>query len=105
MLQTIVDTTNRKKDLTRLRIFSLASDGESQQGKALAHLTCASLLAPSSPIYDQLIHLNLMDFFVGADDITADKDYKHVFKRLRNALLRKNGCVVYGIKLTPGLIL
>ena len=45
-----------------------------------------------------------MDFFVGMDDITADKDYKHVFKQLRNALLHKNGCIIYGIKLTPGLI-
>ena len=95
---------NKKKDLTRLRIISLASDGESRQGKALAHLTYATPLAPSSPIYDQLVHLELMDFFVGADDITADKDYKHIFKRLRNALLRKNGCVVHGVKLTPGLI-
>lgn len=104
MLQAVVEATNRKKDLTRLRIISLASDGESRRGKALAYLTYATPLAPSSPIYDQLIHLHLMDFFVGADDITADKDYKHIFKRFRNALLRKNGCIVHGIKLTPGLI-
>jgi len=104
MLQAIVDATNRKKDLTRLRIISLASDGESRRGKALACLTYTTPLAPSSPIYDQLVHLDLMDFFVGVDDITADKDYKHIFKRLRNALLRKNGCIVHGIKLTPGLI-
>jgi hypothetical protein len=104
MLQVVVEATNRKKDLTGLRIISLASDGESRRGKALAHLTYATPLPLSSPIYDQLIHLDLMDFFVGADDITADKDYKHIFKRLRNALLRKNGCIVHGIKLTPGLI-
>jgi hypothetical protein len=104
MLQAVVEAADRKKDLTRLRIVSLASDGESRRGKALAHLTYITPLAPSSPIYDQLIHLDLMDLFVGADEITADKDYKHVFKRLRNALLRKNGCIVRGIKLTPGLI-
>jgi hypothetical protein len=104
MLQAIVEATNRKKDLTRLRIISLASDGESRRGKALTSLTYTNPLAPSSPIYDQLIHLDLMDLFVGADDITADKDYKHIFKRLRNTLLRKNGCIVRGIKLTPSLI-
>lgn len=45
-----------------------------------------------------------MDLFVGADDVTADKDYKHIFKWLRNTLLHKNGCIVHGIKLTPSLI-
>ena len=104
MLQAVVEAADRKKDLTRLRIVSLASDGESRRGKALTYLTYANPLAPSSPIYDHLIHLDLMDLFVGADDITADKDYKHIFKRLRNTLLRKNGCIVRGIKLTPSLI-
>ena len=104
VLQTVVEAANRTKNLTRLRIISLASDGESRRGKALADLTYTTPLAPSSPIYEQLIHLDLMDFFVGADDITADKDYKHIFKRLRNALLRNNGCIIRGVKLTPGLI-
>jgi hypothetical protein len=103
MLQAVVEATNKKKDLTSLRIISLASDGESQRGKALTCLTYTTPLAPSSPIYDQLVHLDLMDVFVGADDITADKDYKHIFKWLRNALLHKNGCTVHGIKLTPAL--
>jgi hypothetical protein len=80
LLQAAVNATNNKQKLTRVRVVSLASDGESRRGKALANLTCAAHLMPSSPIYDQLIHLELMDFFVGPDDITADKDYKHVFK-------------------------
>jgi hypothetical protein len=46
-----------------------------------------------------LVHLELFDLFVGADDITANKDYKHIFKRLRNALLREKGCH----RLAPGL--
>ena len=41
---------------------------------------------------------------VGADDITADKDYKHIFKQLRNTLLCEKGCVVHGVKLTCRLI-
>ena len=45
-----------------------------------------------------------MDYFVGPDDITADKDYKHIFKRLRNAILCKNGSVVRGVHLTRALI-
>ena len=45
-----------------------------------------------------------MDYFVGPDDITTDKDYKHVFKQLCNAILRKNGSVVRNVHLTHSLI-
>lgn len=82
----------------------MASDGESRRGKALAKLTYIAPLAHTSPIYGHLVHLDLLDLFVGEDDITADKDYKHVFKRLRNTLLREKGSVVHGVRLTCGLI-
>ena len=70
----------------------------------MARLTFVAPLAPTSPIYEHLVHLHLLDLFIGADDIIADKDYKHVFKRLRNTLLQEKGCVVLGVKLTHGLI-
>jgi hypothetical protein len=104
LIQAVVDAANAKKATTGLRVISLASDGESRRGKALATLTFVALLAATSLIYEHLVHLDLMDLFVGVDDITADKDYKHVFKRLRNTLLREKGSVVLGIKLTHGLI-
>ena len=104
LLQAAFDATNNSQNVTRMRVISLASDGESRCGKALANLTYIMPLAPSSPIYDQLIHLELMDYFVGPDDVTADKDYKHIFKRLRNAILRENGCVVCGIRLTRAVV-
>jgi hypothetical protein len=100
----VVDAANAKKATTGLRVISLASDGESRRGKALATLTFVALLAAMSPIYEHLVHLDLMDLFIGADDITADKDYKHVFKWLCNTLLREKGSVVLGIKLTCSLI-
>jgi hypothetical protein len=95
---------NNNQNRTRIRVISLASDGESRRGKALSNLTYIAPLAPSSPIYDQLVRLDLMDYFVGPDDVTADKDYKHIFKRLRNATLRENGCVVLSVHLTRALI-
>ena len=104
LIQAMVDAANAKKTTTGLRVISLASDGESRRGKALAQLTFVAPLAATSPIYKYLVHLDLIDLFVGVDDITADKDYKHVFKRLCNTLLREKGCVVLGIKLTRGLI-
>ena len=99
-----MDAANARKDSTRLQIISLASDRESRCGKALAELTYIMPLAPSSLIYEYLAPLKLLDLFVGADDITADKDYKHIFKQLQNTLLRDKGSVVCGIKLTRGLI-
>jgi hypothetical protein len=48
--------------------------------------------------------LPLMNFMVGEDDLTADKDYKHVFKRLRNLLLRDKGTVAHGVHLKPSVL-
>ena len=67
-------------------------------------MTYIAPLAPSSPIYNQLVHLELMDYFVGPDDITADKDYKHIIKQLRNSILRESGCLVRGVHITRALI-
>ena len=104
LLQTVVDTANVKKDKTNVRLVSLASDGESCRGKALAKLTYIAPLAPTSPIHVHLIHLELLDLFIDTNDITANKDYKHMFKRLRNTLLREKESIVHGVRLTCGLI-
>ena len=104
LIHAVVNATSNNQNLTRLQVISLASDGESRCGKALANLTYIAPLAPSSPIYYQLIHLDLMDCFVGLDDITADKDYKHVFKWLCNTILRESGCVVCSMHLMRTLI-
>ena len=67
-------------------------------------LTYVAPLACTSAIYGLLSNLELFDTFVSIDDITADKDYKHVFKRLHNTILCEKGSMVHGIKLTWGLI-
>ena len=99
-----MDAINAKRDTTKFRLVSLASDEESCRGKALTKLTYITPLAPTSLIYAHLVHLDLFDLFVGADDITADKDYKHVFKCLHNTLLQEKGSVIHGVRLTSGLI-
>jgi hypothetical protein len=104
LLQAVVDAINNKQDMTGLRVISLASDRESHHGKALTNLTYVVPLAPSSLIYNHLAHLDLMDYFVSPNDITVDKDYKHIFKCLCNALLHNNGCLVYGVCLTCAVI-
>lgn len=45
-----------------------------------------------------------MNLEVGEDDLTADKDYKHVFKRMRNLLLRTRGLKVHGVHILPSVL-
>ncbi|KAF8058599.1 hypothetical protein FPV67DRAFT_1565461 [Lyophyllum atratum] len=101
---TLVDTAYRASKKTKLRTVSIASDGESRRGEALVRLTFKQSLSPNSPIYDLLSPLPLLNLEVGDDDLTADKDYKHVFKRLRNLLLRPKGFLVHGVHITPSVI-
>jgi hypothetical protein len=88
----------------KYRTVSITSDGESKRGDALVELTMRWELNPSSPIYLQLKPLNLMNLLVGEDDVTADKDFKHVFKRQRNLLLRNKGFVIRGFCVTTSIL-
>ncbi|KAF5376672.1 hypothetical protein D9615_007901 [Tricholomella constricta] len=104
VLQTIIDGVDQQKDSTKIRIVSVASDGETRRGSALVNLTFKYILSPESPLYALLHNLAFMNLYVGDDDLTADKDWKHVFKRLRNLLLRQCGVVVDGFRITPSVL-
>ena len=58
----------------------------------------------NSPIYPILSPLKFLNLHVGDDDLTCDKDWKHIFKRWRNLLLRQRGVVVNGVRITPDII-
>jgi hypothetical protein len=106
VIQTILDAANtvnmRKK--SSYRTVCIASDGEAKRGDALVILTMSSQLSASSPIYGQLSSLQLMNHLVGPDDITADKDFKHVFKRQRNLLMCHKGVLIQGFCVTPAIL-
>ncbi|KAF6752515.1 hypothetical protein DFP72DRAFT_815400 [Ephemerocybe angulata] len=104
VIQTTLDGVNEHQDSTGIRVVSIASDGETRRGAALADLTFKTELSPESPIYPLLQSLPFMNMHVGDDDITADKDWKHVFKRLRNLLIRPQGIVVAGTRITPAIL-
>ena len=106
MIQTVLAATmkaNVRKNMT-YRTVCIASDGEAKRGDALVILTMASQLSADSPIYDQLSPLRLMNHLVGPDDLTADKDFKHVFKRQRNLLMRNRGILIQGFCITPPIL-
>ena len=69
-----------KQCFTTYRTVSIASDGESKHGDALVILTTKWTLSSQSPIYPLLCKLETINHLVGDNNITADKDFKHVFK-------------------------
>lgn len=111
VLQTALDGIRNKRDFIDLRVVSISSDGEKRRGSALAQLTFRNLLEPQSNIYGLLSPLVFMDLHAGFDDLTADKDWKHVFKRIRNLALRERGIVIkfmrgifmQDIRITPSI--
>lgn len=105
LIQTALDALKGVNALSNARVVSIASDGEARRGKALVLLTFKQMLSPSSPIHPWLSACTLLDLHVGDDDITCDKDWKHVgAKRPRNALLREKGLLVHGTWITPTLL-
>ncbi|KAF7355857.1 hypothetical protein MVEN_00914300 [Mycena venus] len=86
------------------RKVSFASDGEAKRGLALALEFMKYPLSPTSPIYSLLQPLDFMNLLVGPDDITPDKDYRHVIKALRSLLMRRMSINVLGFEIVPAVV-
>jgi hypothetical protein len=81
LISTVIEACNAEMSTIGCPIFSIASDGESCRGSALTKLTHVCPLEPDSELFTLLGKLCLMNTLVGDNDITADKDPKHVLKR------------------------
>ncbi|KAJ7859039.1 hypothetical protein B0H14DRAFT_3864214 [Mycena olivaceomarginata] len=105
-LQKLLEAINNHKIHGNIiyRIASVASDSEAKRGLALALEFMKYVLTPSSPIYPLLHPLEFMNLLVGPDDITPDKDYRHVFKALRSLLMRPMGVNVLGFEIVPAVL-
>ncbi|KAF8308702.1 hypothetical protein DL93DRAFT_2219257 [Clavulina sp. PMI_390] len=103
LLQTVVDACRSQQQLIGAQLFCLASDGEARRGRALITLTHKHQLASSSPIYPLIAPLTLFNKLVGDHDLTSDKDYKHIIKRMRSWLLRSAGIRVGNVELTVAI--
>ncbi|KAJ6577546.1 hypothetical protein B0H19DRAFT_1336997 [Mycena capillaripes] len=105
-LRTLNQAANNRKVHGNItyRTVSVASDGEVKRGQALALEFMKYCLAPMSPIYPLLQPLEFMNLLVGSDDITPDKDYRHVIKTLRALLMRRMGVKVLGFEIIPAIL-
>lgn len=103
----LIDTTlagvENLRSQAKIRITTIASDGETRGGAAFVQKTFKKEVSVDSPIYEKVKPLKFLDMHVGDDDLTCDKDWKHVFKRFRNLLLRQKGIVVNGVRITPDI--
>ncbi|KAJ7913114.1 hypothetical protein B0H13DRAFT_2232374 [Mycena leptocephala] len=105
LLQKLLDAGNNKRVRGNItyRTICVASDGEAKRGSALVYQTITHELKPESPIFPLLSPLELMNFLVGADDLTCNKDYRHV-KTPRNLLMRLKGVRLLGCVITPAIL-
>jgi hypothetical protein len=55
-------------------------------------------------MYPLLKPLTFLNLHVGDDELTCDKDWKHVFKQWRNLLLCQRGVVVNKVRIIPDII-
>ena len=66
-----------------------STDGDAIR-RILFDLLMSHKLCPSSPIYDTIKDLLLLDKMVGKNDETVNFDHKHLVKRLRKCLINNN---------------
>ena len=106
LVKTVLEACNKqnKRNNAIYRTVCIASDGEAKRGDALVIQTMVSELSPDSPIYTHLRPLEFLNLLVGPDDITADKDFKHIIKRLRNAFMRAKGVEILGFCITQSIL-
>uniref|UniRef100_A0A0W0FA72 Zinc finger PHD-type domain-containing protein n=1 Tax=Moniliophthora roreri TaxID=221103 RepID=A0A0W0FA72_MONRR len=104
LIQTTVDALDSQLPAVGLKLVSIASDGEQKCGKALVELTFKYDHPQDEELYNLVKSLQFMDLHVGDNDVMADKDGKHIDKRLRNASLRESGMFIHGYLLTPSTI-
>ncbi|KAJ7744880.1 hypothetical protein B0H16DRAFT_1321924 [Mycena metata] len=106
LLRILNDAANNRKQHGNIeyRTVSFASDGEAKRGLALALEFMKFPLHTSSPIYPLLKPLEFMNLRVGPDDITPDKDFRHVMKTTRGLLMRKAGIDLLGFLITPAIV-
>ncbi|KAH9009043.1 hypothetical protein EDB85DRAFT_1903531 [Lactarius pseudohatsudake] len=106
VIKMVLATCNRQKrqNNATYRTVCIASDGEAKRGDVLVIQTMTSELSMDSPIYALLRPLEFLNLLVGPDDITVDKDFKHIIKCQQNVFMRNKGVEILGFCITPSIL-
>lgn len=104
LISLVIDACEAESETIGCPLFCVASDGESRRGSAFTTLTQKHTLSQGSELFALVGGMRLMNMLVGDNNITADKDPKHIMKRCRNLVLRKSGVMISGTLITPVLL-
>ncbi|KAH9010205.1 hypothetical protein EDB83DRAFT_2234413, partial [Lactarius deliciosus] len=106
VIKMVLDACNRQKrrNNATYRTVCIASDGEAKHGDALVIQTMTSELSVDSLIYALLRPLDFLNLLVGPDDITVDKDFKHIIKCQWNVFMHNKGVEILGFCITPSIL-
>ncbi|KAG8735376.1 hypothetical protein FRC10_010673 [Ceratobasidium sp. 414] len=85
-------------------LWSIATDGDARRRQAIHRICMSQALSPTSPLYAELQHLDLLNLMCGDGEVTHDGDFKHEEKRLAAALRSGNGVFVNGMHLSSAVI-
>ncbi|EIM87715.1 uncharacterized protein STEHIDRAFT_121332 [Stereum hirsutum FP-91666 SS1] len=87
-----------------VRIYVISTDGDSRRRQVLIDQTMNKEFPLQSAVFRAFELFDLFSRVCGEDEITNDADWKHVFKRLRNTLLRQSGITIDDISLSSDII-
>ncbi|KAK6995622.1 hypothetical protein R3P38DRAFT_3425795, partial [Favolaschia claudopus] len=98
-IQILVEAWKRSPDGERKNgpLFSVSTDGCPLRRRALFMLCMHDEIRPGNPIYEYVKNLPGLNLRVGANNLTADSDYKHEFKRIRGDLCSNAGMVIKNV--------
>lgn len=104
ILSMVIQACKDCSDTIGATLFSIASDGESRRAKAFVEMTHQKPLSFASKLYPLLSQLPLFNRLVGEDDLVSDKDYKHIFKRIRSLVIRTQGIRMPEADISPSIL-
>lgn len=107
VVKTILEACNKqnmRNNSTYYRTVCIASNGKAKRGDALVIQTMVSELSMNSPIYVHLRPLKFLNLLVGPDDITTNKDFKHIIKCQQNVFMCAKGVEILGFCITLSIL-
>src|SRR5260370_34627717 len=100
LLSIVWRTWNQMRGTIKGEVYCIASDSESRHGKALVTLTEHTPLSQASPLFAYLGSLPLLNLMVVKDELTSDRDYKHVMKKFWNVHVRPSSISIGRVQIT-----
>jgi hypothetical protein len=106
VVKTILEACNKQnmRNNSIYRTVCIASDSKAKCRDVLVIQTMVSELSTNSPIYVHLQPLEFLNLLVGPDNITANKDFKHIIKHQQNIFMCTKGVEMLGFCVTPAIL-